>query len=100
MTQQLVDGGAAVLAVDKSEEMVRTELIDEEWNVDGVPVTAQMWRRPISAVFTSLLEADFTVDAVAEPRPELDERTASDARIRTALNTKPVFLFVRALRNA
>jgi hypothetical protein len=74
-------------------------LIEEERRFDGVPVTVQMWRRPISAVFTPLLEADFTVDSVVEPSPDLDETMVPDERMRTALNTKPVFLYVRALRD-
>lgn len=182
LTQRLVDGGAAVLAVDKSEEMVRvarqrlagratveaadleeplcmvddtsvdlvvaslvlhyladwgpllaeahrclrpggtivvsihhpingwllseqdnyhrTELIEEAWQVGGVSVAARMWRRPISAVFTPLLEAGFIIDAVVEPEPDLDESAVPDDRMRTALNTRPVFLYVRARRVA
>lgn len=78
----------------------RTEIIEEEWHYDSGPVAAQMWRRPISAVFTPLLEAKFTIDAVVEPQPDLDESAVSDDRMRTALNTRPVFLYVRALRVA
>jgi SAM-dependent methyltransferase len=78
----------------------RTELIDEAWNVDGVETTAQMWRRPISAIFTPLLTQGFIVDAVYEPVPAFVDETVPDPRMRAALNTSPVFLYIRALRPA
>lgn len=102
-------GGALVLSIhhpitgwrlSEQDNYHRTELIEEEWHVGGVPVAAQMWRRPISAVFTPLLEAKFAIDAVVEPQPDLNEAAVPDDRMRTALNTKPVFLYVRALRVA
>jgi SAM-dependent methyltransferase len=74
----------------------RTELIHENWNWDGVPVTAHMYRRPLSAVFGSLRNASFTVDVVDEPLPE--SGAAGDERVLNILATKPVFLFVRAIR--
>jgi SAM-dependent methyltransferase len=76
----------------------RIELIDEVWNVDGVETTAQMWRRPVSAIFTPLLDQGFSIDAVYEPAPAFDGETVSDTHTRTALNSSPVFLYVRALR--
>ena len=56
-----------------------------------------MFRRPISGVFGELRKAGFAIDVVDEPLPSnLPERT--DARMRVALTTQPVFLFVRAVR--
>lgn len=102
-------GGALVLSIhhpitgwllsDRS-DYHRIELIEEDWTVGGVPVTAQMWRRSISAVFTPLLDAGFAIDAVVEPSPELDESGVPDERARTILTMRPVFLFIRALRAA
>jgi SAM-dependent methyltransferase len=81
------------------EDYHRTELIEEDWNLDGVPVTAQMWRRPFSAIFTSLLEAGLVVDEVTEPVVDVERAVAiADERMRWALTTQPVFLFVRAVR--
>jgi SAM-dependent methyltransferase len=103
-------GGALILSVhhpitgwlrSDREDYHRTELIEEDWDLDGVPVTAQMWRRPFSAIFMSVLEAGLSIDAVTEPT--LDEERAlavTDPRMRQALTTQPVFLFVRAVRPA
>ncbi|GAA2141749.1 hypothetical protein GCM10009844_12400 [Nocardioides koreensis] len=75
----------------------RTELIEEEWDVDGIRVPAEMWRRPVSAVFSPLLAAGFVIDAVEEPVPHDDGREIRDPRMRRVLTTQPVFLYVRAV---
>ena len=54
-----------------------------------------MWR-PFSAVVGSLRATGFAIDAVDEPQPEPCGDV--DPGIRTILETTPVFLFVRALR--
>lgn len=76
----------------------RVELVEETWNVDGVETSAQMWRRPVSAVFTPLLGQGLVIDEVHEPEPGFDERAVPDQRMREALNTSPVFLYIRATR--
>ena len=76
----------------------RVELIEEKWNVGGVETTAQMWRRPVSAVFTPLLNQGLVIDVVDEPEPGFDVREVPDEGMRRALNTSPVFLYVRATR--
>jgi SAM-dependent methyltransferase len=101
-------GGRLVLSVhhpitgwlrSDGEDYHRTELIEEQWNLDGVPVTAQMWRRPFSAVLAPLLGAGLTIDEVAEPVMDAERAAAiTDERMRRALTTQPVFLFVRAVR--
>lgn len=74
----------------------RTELIHEDWNWDGLPVTAGMYRRPLSDVFDSLRSAGFTIDIIDEPLPE--PVNDGDQRVMNVLATQPVFLFVRAIR--
>lgn len=73
----------------------RTELIEEQWDWDGIQVTAQMYRRPLSAIFGALREARFAIDIVDEPLPV--PHAGGDERIRHVLATQPVFLFVRAV---
>lgn len=83
------------------EDYHRIEEYDERWDLEGGSVDVRMWRRPVSGVFAPLLEAGLVVDAVTEPL--LDEEqagTISDERMRWALTTQPVFLFVRARRPA
>jgi SAM-dependent methyltransferase len=76
----------------------RTELVNEEWDWDGESVAATMFRRPFSAIFGGLRAAGFAVDVVDEPFPH-NLPHDMDARMRVALTTTPVFLFVRALRD-
>lgn len=103
----LVPGGRFVMSVhhpitgwlrsDRT-DYHRVELIEERWDLDGVETVAQMWRRPVSAVLSPLLEAGLVIDAVHEPTPHLDERQVPDRRMREALNSAPVFLYVRGAR--
>lgn len=103
----LKPGGALVVSVhhpitgwfrSNRSDYHRIELIEERWNVDGIVTTAQMWRRPVSAVFSPLLHQGLVIDAVHEPEPRFDKRAVPDDRMRAALNTSPVFLYVRATR--
>jgi SAM-dependent methyltransferase len=101
----LVSGGALVFSIhhpitgwwlsDRS-DYHRTELVRETWDWDGLPVTGTMYRRPFSAIFHQLRDAGFAVDVVDEPTPQAAPDV--DPQMFTILNTKPVFLFVRALR--
>lgn len=74
----------------------RTELVHEDWDWDGLRVTAGMYRRPLSEIFGTLRGAGFAIDAVDEPLP--DSVSDGDPHIFNVLATKPVFLFVRAVR--
>ena len=102
----LVPGGVLVFSVhhpitgwilsDRT-DYHRTELVDEAWRWEDERLTASLYRRPLSAVFGSLRAGGFTIDVVDEPRPgHLPAHT--DDRVRAALTTAPVFLFVRAVR--
>jgi len=104
----LVPGGALVFSVhhpitgwnlSERTDYHRTEPVSEEWSWDGQRLTATMFRRPVSAIFSPLRDAGFAVDVVDEPLPA-DLPTNTDARMRVALTTTPVFLFVRAVREA
>lgn len=74
----------------------RIELISEDWDWDGLTVTARSYRRPLSAIFGALRTAGFAIDVVDEPRIA----TAPDIKpeLLAALNTQPFFLYVRAVR--
>lgn len=74
----------------------RTELVTEDWDWGERWVTAHLYRRPLSAVFGALRRAGFAIDVVDEPLPEPDPAIAPE--LATILTTKPVFLFVRAVR--
>ena len=75
----------------------RTELVNEQWDWDGQTVTAQMYRRPVSAIFSQLRGAGFAVDVVDEPQP-VTAGEPGNPEVMHILQTQPVFLFIRALR--
>jgi SAM-dependent methyltransferase len=101
----LVPGGALVFSIHHpitgwqlsgKADYHRTELVSEQWDWDGQTVTAQMYRRPLSAIFSQLRGAGFTVDVVYEPQPETATEP-SNPEVMHILQTQPVFLFIRAL---
>ncbi|WP_172806504.1 class I SAM-dependent DNA methyltransferase [Allokutzneria albata] len=104
LSRCLAPGGAFVFSIhhpvtgwmlsDQS-DYHRVELVSETWDWDGSRVTAQMYRRPFSAIFAELSRAGFTVEVVDEPRPEPGPDV--HPRMFEVLNTKPVFLYVRAV---
>jgi SAM-dependent methyltransferase len=103
----LVPGGSLVFsihhpmtgwALSDHADYHRTELIHEDWNWDGLRITAGMYRRPLSEVFGPVRRAGFTIDVVDEPLPE--SVSDGDPVILNVLETQPVFLFVRAIRAA
>lgn len=74
----------------------RIEIVSEEWDWDGLPVTAKSYRRPLSSIFGDLRRAGFAIDVVEEPR--IQAKPDIDPELLHALNTQPFFLFVRAIR--
>lgn len=103
----LVPGGSLVFSIhhpitgwllsDRA-DYHRTELIHETWTWDTAQVRAGMYRRPLSVVLGGLRAAGFAIDAVEEPQPVVEPGADVDPRILRILETQPVFLFVRALR--
>jgi SAM-dependent methyltransferase len=102
----LVPGGALVFSIHHpitgwqlsgKADYHRTELVSEQWDWDGQTVTAQMYRRPLSAIFGQLRGAGFIVDVVDELQPETAEEPSNPELIHI-LQTQPVFLFFRAIR--
>ncbi len=106
LSRCLVPGGALVFSVhhpitawllsDRT-DYHRVELVSENWDWEGVRVTAQSYRRPLSSIFGDLLRAGLTIDAVEEPRVEA--KPDIDPDMLRAMNTQPFFLFVRAVRS-
>jgi hypothetical protein len=56
-----------------------------------------MYRGSVSAIFSQLRGAGFTVDVVDEPQPETAGEP-TNPEIVHIMQTQPVFLFIRALR--
>jgi SAM-dependent methyltransferase len=70
------------------------EEIADEWSTTGVPFKVRFWRRSLSAIVDALLQADFAIDGLSEPRPS--SLTALPHELQTQLTTQPCFLFVVA----
>jgi SAM-dependent methyltransferase len=49
-----------------------TELVSDMWVKQGVEVTQQFWRRPLSAAIDAFSNAGFLVDRIVEPQPSAD----------------------------
>lgn len=70
------------------------EEITEEWSTTGSRFTVRFWRRPLSAIVNALIEADFEIRELVEPRPSTLAALSDEHRAR--LTTQPCFLFVVA----
>jgi len=57
-----------------------------------------MYRRPLSAIFGPLRHAGFFIDIVDEPQAET-ACGAGNPEVLQFLQTKPIFLFIRAMRD-
>lgn len=100
----LVPGGALVFSLhhpitgwllSDQTDYHHTELVSEVWDWGGISVTAESYRRPISAVFSALRQAGLAIDAVEEPVIDLD---LQDPELARTLRTQPFFLYVRATK--
>lgn len=107
LVRVLIPGGAMVFSLhhpitgwllSDQADYHRTELISETWDLDGLTVTARPYRRPLASIFTELLRAGFSIDAVEEPRPQFDTATGLSPEACRVLNTQPLFLYLRAGR--
>jgi len=76
----------------------RVELVSDTWDLGGVAATITSYRRPLSSIFGELRRAGFAIDVVEEPR--IPSNPDIDPELLHKLNTQPIFLFVRAIREA
>lgn len=65
---------------------------------DGVSMTFESWRRPLSAYTTALAHAGLQIDSLREPIPDDAGLAAAPALARW--RESPIFLHVRAVRQA
>lgn len=72
-----------------------TELVEDTWTGFGIEVDVPYYRRPLSVMLTTLLEAGFALERILEPRPD-DRLKAVDRRAYERLREVPGFMCVRA----
>ena len=100
----LAPGGSLVMSVHHPAadwvwaghpEYLATTLINDTWQLGEQSVEVSYYRRPLSEVFGQLRDAGFVVDQLTEPRP-LPELRDVDPRAFDDMNTKPLFLYLKA----
>jgi SAM-dependent methyltransferase len=100
----LVPGGCLVFSVHhpfmdfsvfKRENYFLTELLEDEWNTHKGPVKVNFYRRPLSQIVSSVLEAGFLLEKLIEPMPT-EEFRAAQPDVYLRLTKRPQFLFLRA----
>lgn len=73
-----------------------TELIEEEWTGFGnSPVRVRFYRRPLSAITSSLANTGFIIEQIIEPRP-VEECKRLNPKSYQKLSTTPWFLIIQA----
>ncbi|SMD05133.1 class I SAM-dependent methyltransferase [Sporomusa malonica] len=75
-----------------------TELLEDEWETNKGKVKVQFYRRPLWKIISSVIEAGFTIEELAEPMPT-EKFKELQPKIYEKLTRKPHFLFLRARRN-
>ena len=73
------------------------EAVSFEWTGFGTPVEMPSFRRPLAAVFNSLVDAGLRLDRVLEPRPTEAFKDA-DPENYDRLMRQPGFLCIRAVK--
>ena len=73
-----------------------TELVEEEWTGFGdSPVRVRFYRKPLSAIASSLANTGFVIEQIIEPRP-VEECKRLDPESYQKLSITPWFLIIQA----
>ncbi|MBZ9626140.1 class I SAM-dependent methyltransferase [Clostridium sp. FP2] len=72
-----------------------TELLDDEWNTNNGKVKVQFYRRPLSKIITSIIDAGFIIEQILEPMP-IEQFKIELPNVYDKLTKKPQFLFIKA----
>ncbi len=78
----------------KRENYFLTELLDDQWTICGEKVKVQFYRRPLSSIMNSIIDAGFIIEKVLEPMPT-KEFIHSCPEEYDELTKNPQFLFIR-----
>lgn len=74
------------------------ELLYDEWNTNNGKVKVQFYRRPLSMIMTSIIDAGFIIEKLLEPMP-IEQFKIEQPDIYDRLTKKPQFLFIRAKKH-
>lgn len=84
--------------VFKKENYFLTELLDDEWETNRGKVRVQFYRRPLSNIITSVIDAGFIIEKLLEPMP-IEKFKIEQPSTYDRLTKKPQFLFIRARKS-
>ncbi len=76
----------------------RTEIVEEEWEMNGETVKVRFYRRSLSTIITALLDAGLMIEKLLEPTPTRQFAELHPAEYKQ-LTTKPHFLMIRARKS-
>ncbi|MDQ7096464.1 class I SAM-dependent methyltransferase [Desulfosporosinus sp. PR] len=72
-----------------------TELLDDEWDTNCGKVKVQFYRRPLSKIVSSVIDAGFIIEKLLEPMP-IEQFKIDQPNTYDRLTKKPQFLFIKA----
>lgn len=75
-----------------------TELLDDEWDINNEKLKLQFYRRPLSKIISSIIEAEFIIEKLLEPMP-IEKMKIEYPGIYERLTKKPQFLFIKAKKH-
>lgn len=84
--------------VFNKENYFLTELLDDEWKINKEKVKVQFYRRPLSMIITSIIDAGFIIEKLLEPMP-IEQFKIEQPNIYDRLTKKPQFLFIRSKKH-
>jgi len=76
------------------ENYFSTELLNDEWTVYGEKLKVQFYRRPLSTIMNSLIDAGFKIEKILEPMPT-EQFKVEEPKQYEKLTRNPQFLFIR-----
>lgn len=84
--------------VFKRENYFMTELLDDEWDTHNGKVKVQFYRRPLSKIIASVIEAGFVIEKLLEPMPT-EQFKMEQPKVYDRLTKNPQFLFIKARKS-
>ncbi|MCT4509566.1 MAG: class I SAM-dependent methyltransferase [Tepidibacter sp.] len=79
--------------VFNKENYFLTELLDDEWNTNNGKVKVQFYRRPLSEIINSIIDAGFMIEKLLEPMPT-EQFKIAQPNMYDRLTKNPQFLFI------
>lgn len=83
--------------VFNKENYFLTELLNDEWETNKGRVKVQFYRRPLSEIIRSVIDAGFIIEKLLEPMP-VEQFKIEQPDTYERLTKKPQFIFFRTIK--